>query len=120
MRSRIWSARWFRLFLSLIVVGAVFSSPVRVAAPFLTVARRPAHSPTSRQDFTTVHKHQTGAPVEVRRVRFLHSLQDPGDEIVLDAPLPTWAFSVLSLLTTRQWPLMPSSLPPPSSLPLLC
>jgi hypothetical protein len=121
MRSRIWSAPWFRLVLSLIVVGALYSSPVRVATPFLKVARGPGQFYTSCQNFATVNKHQTGSPVEVRRVRFLHSLQDPGDETALDVSLPTWAFSTLSLLTQCRWPLVPSSLPSPqSSLPLRC
>jgi hypothetical protein len=120
MRSRIWSAPWFRLFLSLIVVRAVFSSPIRVGARFVTVAQRPDDAHIPRQNITSVHKHQSGPPVEVRRVRFVQSLQDPGDEIALDAPLQTWAFSIDSLRVTPQSPQMPSSLRPSSSLPLLC
>jgi hypothetical protein len=120
MRSRIWSALWLRLFLSLIVVGAVFSSPIPVAAPYLTLAPRPAHSHAPRPIFRSHHGHHTGTPDGVRRVRFLNSLQDAGDEIAAGAPLPIWSFQAVSLLTPRQWHLMPSSVLPLSSLPLLC
>jgi hypothetical protein len=121
MRSRSWSAPWFRLFLSLIVLGAGCSSPIRVVSPFFRAARRPAQFRCLRRNFATVNKQQTGSPVEVRRVRFLHSLEDPSDEIALDKSLLTWTFSILSLLTQCQWPLLPSSLPfLQSSPPLRC
>ena len=120
MRSRIWSAPWFRLFLSLLVVCAVFSSPICVVTPFTRAAKRPAQFGFLRRNFTTVNKQQTMSPVEVRRVRFLPS-QDSSDESALDESLLTWTFSILSLLTQRQWPRVLSSLPSlQSSPPLRC
>jgi hypothetical protein len=121
MRSRSWSAPWFRLFLSLIVLGAGCSSPIRVVTPFFRATRRPAQFRFLRRNFATVNNQQTGSPVEVRRVRFLPSLQDPSDETALDESLLTRTFSILSLLTQCQWPLLPSSLPSlQSSPPLRC
>jgi len=120
MRSRIWSAPWFRLFLSLVVVCAVFSSPIRVVTPFIRAAKPPAQSGFLRRNFATVNKQQTRSPGEIRRVRFLPS-QDPSDETVQDESLCTWSFFFLSLLTQHQWPRMFSSLPSlQSNPPLRC
>jgi hypothetical protein len=114
-------ASWFRLFLALIVLGAGYSSPMRVVTPWFRAATRPVQSRFLGRDFATVNKQQTGAPGEVLRVRFLRSLQDPRDETVLGESLLTWTSSILSLLTQCQWPLLPSSLPSlRSSLPLRC
>ena len=118
MRSTMWSAPWFRLFLSLVVACAVFSSPIRVVTPFIRAANHISKSGFLRRDFATVIKQQTISPGEVHRVRFLSS-QDSGDETAPDGSLLTWSFLILSLLTQHQWPRVPSSLPSVQSNPPL-
>ncbi len=121
MRSRIWSPAWLRLMLSLVVVGAVFSSPIRVVPTFARTAKRLAHVGFLRRNFATVNARQTRSPNESNRVRFPDSLQDANDEIALEESSPTWAFSILPLVTDCQRALVSCSLPIlQSSLPLRC
>lgn len=120
MRSRIWSAPWFRLFLLPVVACAVFSSPIRVVSPFIIVAKHSARSCFLRRNFAAVNKQQTSSPGEIRRVRFLSS-QDSSNETALEESLLTSTFFFVSPLTQRQSPPMSTSLSSlQSSPPLRC
>jgi hypothetical protein len=80
MRSAILSARWFRLFLSLVVLGAIFSSPVRVLSPVIGSVGHSTPAKRHYRQHVAPCKHPVGAPWGVRRVRFLGSLKDRGNE----------------------------------------
>jgi hypothetical protein len=103
MRSRIWSTSWFRLFLSLVVLGAVYSSPLLSVAPSVKAGGRPARCCHLPRNFVRVTLQQTGSPVRVRRIGLLRSLLNACNESSLDESAGSWAFSTLSPLTQNRW-----------------
>jgi hypothetical protein len=121
MRPKVWSAVWFRLFLSHIVVVAVFSSPLHVVTSGLRVARRPARASVLQTNLASVHKQLTGFPGGVHRVRFLDTQEDPKDEMASQESALTWTSLVSLPLTECKWPSVASSLPSvQSTAPLRC
>jgi hypothetical protein len=111
MRSKVRSSVWFRLFLSHIVVVAVFSSPLHVVTSGLRGARRAAKAPVLQTNLASVRKQLTGSRGGVHRVRFLDTQEDPKDEIVSQESALTWTSFVFLLLAECNWPSVASSLP---------
>jgi hypothetical protein len=121
MRAALWSGRWFRIMLSLIVLGAIFSSPICVLSPLLEGPRDPAPPDFLRRNFATHSKQHPGSPWEIRRVRFLGSLEDRDHEIFLEALLRTPISPTFSVQAQPEWLPIPShSISLQATAPLRC
>ncbi len=121
MRSKVWSSASFRLFLSHIVVVAVFSSPLHVVTSSLRGARRPDKASMLQSNLATVHRQLTGSPARVHRIRFFDTQEDPKNEILSQESTLIWASLVTLLPTQCMWPSLAPSLPSlQSTAPLRC
>ena len=97
MRAGILSARWFRFFLSLTVLGAIFSSPLHVILPSLSGTSHGSPPSPLRRGCSVASHHRSNLPLGIKRVRFVRSLEDRDDETPLKKASETPSAVVRSL-----------------------